>query len=633
MSKPESAPLAVDAPVRRDVAEPAPTARIQLPPDTRIASVEAAGVPRGPRRRRAVLVCHGMGQQVPFQNIDLLAGALEKPGAKRAAPAGGEPAPRVGFARLGDEWLPRAELTLKAETGEATEVHVYEAYWAPLTEGRVSAFAVTRFLVGAGLRGLRSVLSRPFDRWMFGRLQTFRLTALDALWLVLALVVVASVLALYAALGTLLALRAADLLIGPLSGPAWDLGALLEQQLLRSPLVIPVFAAVPALGWIVGGWLGGKLPGATGRWGKWVLRAAGLLTALGWLATTEVVPDGAAAVLEIAPLAVLESIPLAGDARWVLAGGVLGVLVAACVGCAMVLPGRWILPAIFGTLSFVIGVWVVASGSLVTIDVVRMALGYRIDVQASSTTKPLPMLLFLACATAACIWLRSLYIQYLGDVAVYLSSHQLNAFHEIRARIREVGYRTACAIYGARNESGSGWEYDEIVVVGHSLGSVVAYDTLNAVLNEDRLRGGTLRAEERTRALVTFGSPLDKSAFIFRTQMADSRFREALAAAVQPLIQPVPRKEGERERGRTIPWFNVHSPFDPISGPLDYYDPPKGEEPEGHRRIQNEPDPDGGIFGYAHVTYWKNPALIDYLRTELSAPALREARERAAANG
>ncbi|MGA2214415.1 MAG: hypothetical protein ABSH31_14160, partial [Bryobacteraceae bacterium] len=42
----------------------------------------------------------------------------------------------------------------------------------------------------------------------------------------------------------------------------------------------------------------------------------------------------------------------------------------------------------------------------------------------------------------------------------------------------------------------------------------------------------------RTRALITFGSPLDKTAFLFRTQSNHPRdeMREELAASVQPLI-------------------------------------------------------------------------------------------------
>jgi len=59
-----------------------------------------------------------------------------------------------------------------------------------------------------------------------------------------------------------------------------------------------------------------------------------------------------------------------------------------------------------------------------------------------------------------------------------------------------------------------------VVWVGHSLGSVVVYDALNALLTDDALAkdDNKVRAIARTRLLLTFGSPLDKIAFIFAAQ-------------------------------------------------------------------------------------------------------------------
>ncbi|HYW10073.1 MAG TPA: hypothetical protein VE913_24110, partial [Longimicrobium sp.] len=246
----------------------------------------------------------------------------------------------------------------------------------------------------------------------------------------------------------------------------------------------------------------------------------------------------------------------------------------------------------------------------------------------SGASDPTLLAAFLVTSAIACWQLRSLYIQYLGDVAIYLSSNQLNEFHELREQIRKAGAEVACAVYGARNESDTGWEYEDVIVVGHSLGSVVAYDTLNTVLNDDRILPIEINADTRTRALVTFGSPLDKSAFFFRTQMGKARFREALAAAKQPLIEPLKKsdgKQGEAEvTARSIPWINIYSPFDPISGPVNFYDPPKGDAtaPAGteETRVRNERDPDAVLFGAAHTHYWKNPMLMTYLHYLATVP-------------
>lgn len=71
---------------------------------------------------------------------------------------------------------------------------------------------------------------------------------------------------------------------------------------------------------------------------------------------------------------------------------------------------------------------------------------------------------------------------------------------------------------------------------------------------------------ERTRLLVTFGSPLDMIALIFASQwVRATETREALAASFQPLIL-------DYERFRTIPWVNIWSPADIISGGLGFFD-------------------------------------------------------------
>src|SRR5262249_29879887 len=49
------------------------------------------------------------------------------------------------------------------------EVHVFEAYWAPITEGRVTYWDTAKFLLEAGIQGLRGsrfLRVGTFQRWM-----------------------------------------------------------------------------------------------------------------------------------------------------------------------------------------------------------------------------------------------------------------------------------------------------------------------------------------------------------------------------------------------------------------------------------------------------------------------------------
>ena len=113
-----------------------------------------------------------------------------------------------------------------------------------------------------------------------------------------------------------------------------------------------------------------------------------------------------------------------------------------------------------------------------------------------------------------------------------------------------------------------------MLLAGHSLGSVVIYDALNALLLRDAELKGADNVRERTKLLLTFGSPLDKTAYFFRQQgRAEVAVREALAASLQPLIL--------NYEYRTFPWINVHSSRDPIGNGLKFYDLPAARRRRG----------------------------------------------------
>ena len=76
--------------------------------------------------------------------------------------------------------LGRIDLTLAESDGTFKDVHRYEQYWAPITEGRVSLRDVVTFLKDAGPRGLRQTF-QPFVRFMFGRPVMFQKTPFVAL--------------------------------------------------------------------------------------------------------------------------------------------------------------------------------------------------------------------------------------------------------------------------------------------------------------------------------------------------------------------------------------------------------------------------------------------------------------------
>jgi len=129
---------------------------------------------------------------------------------------------------------------------------------------------------------------------------------------------------------------------------------------------------------------------------------------------------------------------------------------------------------------------------------------------------------------------------------------------------------------------------------------------------DDWLAGQALGIAKRTEAMVTFGSPLNKTAFLFTIQGKNSmHIRERLACTVQPLILSY-------RKFRKFNWINVYSRNDIISGPLTFYDLPGYQNPPlPPQAIRNVIDRDAAVPLIAHVAYWKNKKVWEELVSQI----------------
>jgi hypothetical protein len=485
-----------------------------------------------------------MGQQVPYETIEAVALAVAR-GAKQAERTGAAASPPViRNVRLGtaggptEPELVRAEFEITDEYGVKRDVHIYEAYWAPLTEGKVTAQEVIGFLYDAGWNGICNTEAGTFKRWMFGQEREFKL---NKVVLTLAFLSVMALLAALLLINAVVVAAAASHAIGAAkSFPNGDLLAGLTWDLL----VVDLAAILIALGVLIGR-----------------SKAAAVRTA-GWL----LIGIGAVAILYAA---VLTGFRLAG----------------------------WIKPS-----------------SLTPGE------GWNNFVAAFSIL----VLVLWAAEVLAARFVRMLLIEYVGDVTAYIAAHTVSKFWDLRQQIWQTAMKVALAVYRARTADDSAYLYEKIIVVGHSLGSVISYDLMNGLLLEKAFSSGGLRVAERTRMFLTFGSPLDKTAFLFRTQKdMNSPVREVAAAAIQPMIVDYDNRPGE--------WVNLWSRADIISGNLDYYDPPNVDnarhpaaavaaaavatlhETPGGRAVQNIIDPDAHTPLAAHVEYWNGALFAQHL--------------------
>ena len=146
----------------------------------------------------ALFVTHGMGQQIPFQTLDAIAEGLRQEDARRRTAAGVVVPDRIDSVRavrLGDERLQRIEMKLWTPSGPEREVHIYEGYWAPLTEGQVGIRDVISLLFRTGLNGVCNGITSGtgvFKRWLFGGYREFKIPIRTVIYLLVALAVVGS---------------------------------------------------------------------------------------------------------------------------------------------------------------------------------------------------------------------------------------------------------------------------------------------------------------------------------------------------------------------------------------------------------------------------------------------------------
>lgn len=454
--------------------------------------LEDAAVPKAPGetpQRVAFLVTHGMGQQVPFETLSALGQSLVTQHTKEHHKNAPDPNVAVRRVRLtntaGAPELSRVEVSLNDVVHRPVEAHLYEAYWAPLTEGQISFLQTVAFLYSSGWNGI--------------------LTSVRGWW----------------------RRRGED--------KAAEAAAPAEDPPQGSPNVRPRR----------------KTKSSFDRW----------------------------------IFGEFHEMPVKH--------GTLGALVTVVAFVSLLLLPSLLLFTPLGT-GAAAKIWHVYKDELFKAPHWAQALAVVIAVALS----------------AIAVAVRYFVVEFVGDVAIYVSSYKVSRYDAIRNQILTLACGIARQIYSAGVVDQSQPPYDAVVIVGHSLGSVISYDILNAAINWDETECGLAnRVVGRTTRLITFGSPLDKTAFLFRTQVSSARnLREALAARQQPLIL-------DYQQYRPIDhfrWINIYSRRDYVSGHLDYYDVQldKGNPaPAGYNRIENRIDPQAWIPGLAHVQYWNNEEL------------------------
>lgn len=161
--------------------------------------------------------------------------------------------------------------------------------------------------------------------------------------------------------------------------------------------------------------------------------------------------------------------------------------------------------------------------------------------------------------------------------------------------------------------AGDRLEFDRVVWVAHSLGSVVSYNVISGLFNraeeievdpaaDAEQKRGVERFRSALQCFVTLGSPLDKAAFLLR-EVAVTPWPKGCA---EEMAGGADEPEGATDTGSDW-WVNFRHVLDPVSGAL------------GEALICSAIKPRNihpkrlWLPGLAHTAYWRDPQMLRFI--------------------
>lgn len=206
-------------------------------------------------------------------------------------------------------------------------------------------------------------------------------------------------------------------------------------------------------------------------------------------------------------------------------------------------------------------------------------------------------------------WIRKTLVDFIGDIVIYTSTDIKSQFYEVRKQILDGAVKELESLLLDKR-------YKRIIVAGHSLGSVIGFDTLNRINQGMNVGRISPNLAQKIKGFVTFGSPLDKIAFFFREHTPDDQYlrRQILmhyhSFKAKPLSeQPNPKEVSNpfKEYLDDAYWINFWDTEDKVSGQLDFYRVNENVRLEMKKGVAK-----------AHSAYWECAPLYERIKRWLT---------------
>lgn len=588
-------------------------------------------VPGQPAKRTAILVLHGIGAQKPYETLDQFArgllGFFAPPQAvgKSSIQGTQEIRLRQHKANLNtseQDWT-QAFVRVRTPSRPHDLIDLYEYYWAPVITGRVSALQSLKFLIAAGLspfqylRDNLNVINEAHKTASSGN---------KLAWLIFALCreiyrmlfIFIPLIALALGLYWLLASSVADHIIRGKS----VFGYLLQCPPLHK--LQAFFLAIAAVRFLLIGMcviflFQEYFPGAHGRASeKSPPMYIGFIGTL--LAALLILPRLLRGKLHLVGLT-KDFLHLPFWTQVAYGAGFLLVLVGASF-CSAIFRSAWKragkalgrhLPLVIVVAVVAVAILAIVFSSLRT----KLSLAQVINLLSLPTFLNWPHVVLYAFLAILAYVAQKILTSAIGCLTVYLGADDLSKNFAARSQILHECTTVLINLLAGHDETGKPskeWDYDEVLVAGHSLGSVIAYDSLSQLIVRNLAKDPSLKDVPlvKVKGLLTFGCPLNKVVYFFRARtnlrttvlgkilytLHSFRLRTGLPPEANPKIAvpyPFPQSIPFAPNFR---WYNAYSPFDIISGRMQFY--------VADRDVPVE----RGVTPWtAHLSYWENDDL------------------------
>jgi hypothetical protein len=202
---------------------------------------------------------------------------------------------------------------------------------------------------------------------------------------------------------------------------------------------------------------------------------------------------------------------------------------------------------------------------------------------------------------------KGFFQDYIGDVVFWTSYEETHERYKKRAEILDVGFqllRHVLADDACRR----------VVVVAHSLGTAVAYETLMDLGRYNRARAEInqqMRAPlniDKIEYFITYGSPIDKIYYFFQNNTLDMHRYQRVLEGIRGDINQVPLSSNNKPH---IHWINFWDLADIISGALQTPQPlTLDRKIMQYLRVDNHQVCNGSWLPLnSHVDYTRNPEI------------------------